>query len=326
MTEPVRWGILGGSARIAHRAVLPGIAASNRARLVASASRSGVHPDGVTHRFESYDDLLACDDVEAVYIPLPNGLHERWVVAAAAAGKHVLCEKPLAITADAAERMARACEDGGVVLMEAYMTPFHPRTRLLWRLLEEGRIGRVHHVSTEFGYPLADRSDHRLDSELGGGSLLDLGIYCLEPLLLAAGWQAGDPLPEVAAHADWSQPGSDLTTTGWLAFASGGNGGITGSFVTSFDIPDLQTLQVIGSDGVLRIERATYTAGPGAIDIAFTPGEGEPEVLHSDEGAQYQLMVDHFCDVVRGHAVLERPPARSIALARLIDHIRDVSA
>ena len=322
MTEPVRWGIIGGSARIAHRAVLPGIAASDRARLVASASRSGVHPEGVTHRFESYEDLLACDEVEAVYIPVPNGLHERWVVASAAAGKHVLCEKPLAITADAAERMARACDDAGVVLMEAYMTPFHPRTRLLWRLLEEGRVGTVHHVSTEFGYPLADRTDHRLDPELGGGSLLDLGIYCLEPLLLAAGWQAGDALPQVAAHADWAHPGSDLTTTGWLAFESG----VTGSFLTSFDIPDLQTLQVIGSDGVLRIDRATYTAGPGAIDIAFTPGEGEPEVRRSDEGAQYQLMVEHFCDVVRGEAELVRPPSRSIALARLIDHIRDVAA
>ncbi|HSK97102.1 MAG TPA: Gfo/Idh/MocA family oxidoreductase, partial [Euzebyales bacterium] len=286
------------------------------------------HPDGVAHRFEAYDDLLACDEVDAVYIPLPNGLHERWVVAAAAAGKHVLCEKPLAITAAAVERMARACEDAGVVLMEAYMTPFHPRTRLLWQLLEEGRIGRVHHVSTEFGYPIADHGDHRLDPELGGGSLLDLGIYCLEPLLLAAGWQPDDPLPEVAAHADWAQPGADMTTTGWLAFPPDGRGasGVTGSFVTSFDIPDLQTLQVIGSDGMLRIERATYTAGPGAVDIAFMPGDGPAQVLHSDEGAQYQLMVEHFCDVVRGRAELERPPARSIALARLIDHIRDVSA
>ena len=322
MTAPVRWGIIGGSARIAHRAVLPGIAASDRAELVASASGSGGHPDGVERRFDSYDDLLACDEVDAVYIPLPNGLHEHWVIAAAAAGKHVLCEKPLAITAAATERMAQACADAGVVLMEAYMTPFHPRTRLLWRLLEEGRIGRLHHVTTEFGYPLDDRGDHRVDRELGGGSLLDLGIYCLEPILIAAGWQAGDPLPGIAARADWMQPGADLTTSGWLAFPSG----VTGSFITSFDVPGVQTLQLIGSDGVLRIERATYTAGPGAVDIAFVPGAGEPEVLRSDEGAQYQLMVEHFCDVIRGDAALERPPERSIALARIVDHIRDVSA
>lgn len=321
MTEPVRWGIIGGSARIAHRAVLPGIAASDRAQLVASASGSGVHPEGVAQRFDSYDDLLASADVEAVYVPLPNGLHERWVVAAAAAGKHVLCEKPLAVTADAAERMARACDDAGVVLMEAYMTPFHPRTRLIWRLLEEGRIGRLHHVSAEFGYPLADRGDHRVDRELGGGSLLDLGIYCLEPMLLAAGWQVGDPLPQVAARADWIQPGADLTTTGWLAFPSG----VTGSFITSFDVPGLQTLQLIGSEGILRVERNTYTAEPRDIDIAFAPGEGEARVLRSDEGAQYQLMVEHFCDVVRGRAELERPPARSVALARLVDRIREVA-
>jgi xylose dehydrogenase (NAD/NADP) len=322
VNEPVRWGIVGGSARIAHRAVLPGIAASGRAQLVASASGSGRHPEGVGHRFDSYEELLACDEVEAVYIPLPNGLHERWVVAAAAAGKHVLCEKPLAITAAAAERMAHACEEAGVVLMEAYMTPFHPRTRLLWQLLDEGRIGQVLHVSTEFGYPLRDRGDHRVDPELGGGSLLDLGIYCLEPLLLAAGWQAGDPLPQVAARGDWSQPGADLTTSGWLAFPSG----VTGSFLTSFVMPHLQTLQVVGSDAVLRIERTTYTAGPGAVDIALTPGGGEPQILRSDEGAQYQLMVEHFCDVIQGRAELERPPARSIALAGLIDHIREVSS
>jgi len=140
-------------------------------------------------------------------------------------------------------------------------------------------------------------------------------------MLLAAGWQVGDPLPQVAARSDWFQPGADLTTSGWLAFPSG----VTGSFITSFDVPGLQTLQLIGSEGILRVERNTYTAGPRDIDIAFAPGEGEPQVLRSDEGAQYQLMVEHFGDVVRGRAELERPPARSVALARLVDRIREVA-
>ena len=321
MIEPVRLGILGGSAMIARRSVLPAVAASARVELVASASRSDLHPEGVPQRFTSYDDLLACDDVEAVYVPLPNGLHEQWVTAAAAAGKHVLCEKPLAITADAAERMARACEDAGVLLMEAYMTPFHPRTRTMFDLLRGGRLGTLHHVHTHFSWELSDQGDHRVDADLGGGSLLDLGIYCLEPILLGGGWQAGDPLPEIAARADWRAPGVDLTTTGWLALPSG----VSGSFMTSFDAPHEQRIELLGSRAAARIATMAYTGDVDATAIDVSDRAGV-ETIHSSTGAQYQLMVEHFCDVLRGRAELERPPARSVALARVIDRIREIAA
>ena len=220
--EPVRWGVLGATSFIYTAALRDAFAASPDAEVVATASRSDPdHDRGAPRRHDDYADLIADPAVEAVYIPLPNDQHEPWTLAAAAAGKHVLCEKPLAPDAEGARRMADACAASGVTLFEAYMTPFHPRSVRWERLIADGWVGRPLHGTARFTFPHRDPTDHRWRADAGGGALLDVGIYCLEPLLHTAGWRAGDDLPDVTADAMVTDEGVDATFTAWLSFDSG---------------------------------------------------------------------------------------------------------
>ena len=138
------WGVIGATSWVAQRAVLPAIVASPEARLVGAASERvddvGT-PFGAERSYRTYTDLLDDPAIDAVYVPLPNSLHRSWVERAAAAGKHVLCEKPLAPTAADAEAMAKTCAAAGVLLMEAYVTPHHPRARAIAALVAAGRLG-----------------------------------------------------------------------------------------------------------------------------------------------------------------------------------------
>ena len=174
----LRWGILGASSRIAPKAVVPALDAGDRNLVNAQASRDSSGGDA------PYAELLARDDVDAVYIPLPNALHKPWVERALAAGKHVLCEKPLGMNAAEAEAMFAAADAADRVLVEAYVTPFHPRSELIDELVTGGALGDVRLVATIFTFTLDRPGDHRVNA-LGDGASLDLGIYCVAPVL---GW------------------------------------------------------------------------------------------------------------------------------------------
>jgi len=314
VTGPVRWGVLGATSSIFRNGVLPGFRDSDRAVLLATASRSGAdHDSEAERRYGDYAELLADPEVEAVYLPLPNAHHERWTVAAAQAGKHVLCEKPLGPDAAAARRMAAACADADVVLAEAYMTPFHPRSVQWDALVADGWLGTPLHGTARFSYPHPDPDDHRWWVD-GGGALLDLGIYCLEPLLAAGGWRPGHAPPELMTHAALTARGVDATFTGWLRLPSG----FTGAFCCSFDAPAGQTLELIGTGGSLRVDPA-FTPGRDDTAIIATRRDGEVQTVRSRPGAMYQLMVDHFSCVVREGGPPLRPLEASIALADLTD-------
>ncbi len=314
----MRWGVLGATSFVYRRAVLPALRDSDTAQLVATASRTGTdHADDSARRYRDYAELLADPDVEAVYLPLPNDLHEPWTVAAAAAGKHVLCEKPLAPDADAARRMADACATAGVALVEAYMTPYHPRTIRWDALVADGWLGTPQYGTARFTYPHRDPTDHRWRADAGGGALLDLGVYCIEPLLAAGGWRPGDALPEVAAHTVMAGSGVDATFAGWLSFPSG----FAASFCCSFDAPESQTLEVVGTAGALRVEPA-FTPALDDQSIVATSRDGDVTILRSEPGAMYQLMIDHVGRVVRGLEQPRRPPTASIALAGVLDRLR----
>src|SRR2546421_349875 len=180
--EPrLRWGIL-GCARITRRGLIPGLRASSRGTLQALASRDPATALAWADEFQvprahaSYQELIDDPEVEAVYIPLPNELHKTWVQAAADAGKHVLCEKPLALDAAEARAMVAHCQARGVVLMEAFMWRHQPRTASLRRLVAEGAIGTLRLVRSSFSFPI-DSGDWRLDPARGGGALWDVGWY-----------------------------------------------------------------------------------------------------------------------------------------------------
>lgn len=314
MPEPLRWGILGVSELVGRKAVLPALQRSPTADIVAIGSRDPERARVEAAHFGapksgSYNDVFADPDVEAVYLPLPNALHLPWTKRAAEAGKHVLCEKPLACTAAEAEEMASACEKAGVVLMEAYMTPFHPRhvrTLALARTLGDLRFAR-----TAFTFTASDptRTNYRFDPEMGGGALLDVGIYCLAPLLTIAG---RDPV-RVAGNAVVAPEGIDASFSGWLDFGDG----FTASFEASFEAPQRQLLEVVGTGSVLRIEDQAFTPGPK--DTTLRVGD---QTIRCDANDPYQAMIEHFATVVRGEAAPLRTPQDSIRVLALLDRLR----
>ncbi|MFN2608148.1 MAG: Gfo/Idh/MocA family protein [Acidimicrobiales bacterium] len=316
--------MIGATSVVATEAVLPAIASTPAARLVAVASRDGSAAEALGRRFGAarhygrYEDVLADPDVEAVYVPLPNGLHREWTERAAAAGRAVLCEKPLAPTAADAEAMAEACRAAGTVLLEAYMTPYHPRAEAAAALLAAGGLGTPRHASATFTFTLDDPGNHRWLPAQGGGALLDVGVYCVSPLLEVGG--GVDQVTEVAAHAVPAPSGVDATFSGWLAFA----GGCTASFVCSFEAPEHQHLEVVGTDARLDVE-LPFAAGPAGTRARVHHRDGRVQDVPGPDDDPYRAMVDHFAAVVRGRTASRRPPAQSVALLGLFDRLRSAA-
>ena len=285
-----------GAARIAASDVLPAIAASNNGRVVAIASRDPERAKEVAGRFDgaraagSYDELLADRDVDAVYIPLVNSEHKPWTIRALEAGKHVLCEKPLALNAKEAEEMATAAERAGKHLMEAAMYRFHPRTRAFIDALKDPI-----YVQASFGFTLQGTTDFRLRSELGGGALLDVGFYAVS----AARWILGEP-SEVLARSRLRN-GTDMTTSALLQFS----GGETAAVWASFESAEDQDLTVVTRDGAYRLARPF--SWPDDVD-------------------QYRLMVESFAGSVLEDRPVAIPPSESIANMKVLDRIREAAA
>ncbi len=315
---PLRWGVIGATSQVATKAVLPAIAASPRARLVAAASASSDISSGNLgcRVYRSYAALLEDPDVEAVYVPLPNSLHREWVERAAAAGKHVLCEKPLALTARDAEAMLSACAKAGVTLVEAYMTPFHPRAQAIETLVSSGRLGMLRFARAAFTGVLDRRDDHRWRAEMGGGALLDLGTYCVAPLLAAA----GRPPVRVSAAALRSQSGVDASFGGWLDFGEG----FTAAIECSFDAPERQFLEIVGTEAALQVDRA-FTPGPEDAAFTLRRRDGQCEEVATGGADPYRGMIEHVQMVVRDHARPRRTIEDSVAVAAVLDRLRDVA-
>ena len=312
--------MIGATSQVAQKAVLPAIVASSGARLAAVASESAADGGGgrfgAARAYRTYAALLDDPEVDAVYVPLPNGLHRQWVERAAAAGKHVLCEKPLAPTAADAEAMGAACAKAGVALLEAYMTPFHPRAGAIEALIASGRLGALRFARAAFTGALDRPDDHRWRPELGGGSLLDVGIYCVAPLLAAAG-----RLPaRVEAAASLAKSGVDASFSGWLDFGDG----FTATIECSFDAPERQSLEIVGTEAAVLVDRA-HT--PGHEDVAFTlrHRDGRVEAMVAGGGDPYRGMIEHFQAVVRGEVEPRRSCADSVALLTVLERLREAS-
>ena len=307
MGRPVAIGVLGGTSWIANEAVIPAIHDSVGATVGSIGSRSGSI---------GYADVLADPAVDAVYIALPNDMHCEWVLAAAAAGKHVLCEKPLGVSQADVRVMSEACDAAGVLLIEAYMTPFHPRSAAIDACLRSGELGEIRHADAAFTFCLAPGDNYRWLAQHGGGALLDVGIYCLSPIVAA---MAGPP-STVAARVNTAATAAttvDATTAAWLGWSSGA----TASVLASFELPERQALVVCGTGGTLTVDRP-FT--PGAHDASFTitRPDGEVESRSAAGGNSYLAMVEAFAAAVRGYAPWPRPITESITIAELCDRIR----
>ena len=250
MTDTLRWGIL-STARI-NRRFIPPAHQSSRSQLLAVASRNLDSAKQFAAQWEipltfgRYEALLAMPEIEAVYIPLPNAMHCEWAVKAAEAGKHILCEKPLAMTVAEVDTMVRAAEANGVVLLEAVVYQMHPQLAKLKAVLAEGLIGQVKLVNAWFSITLAsDAANIRLDPALGGGSGWDLGSY---PVSLANAI-AGQPPEEVFAWQQTDPSGTDNMLVGQMRYANGMMAQINGSFRTAYRVG----AQVVGDQGHIQI-------------------------------------------------------------------------
>ncbi len=315
---PVGVGVIGATSWVAGDSVLPALAASPHVRLVAVGSRDGAAASevaarfGAPHHFAGYEDVVTHPEVEAVYVPLPNGCHLEWTRRAAAAGKHVLCEKPLAPTRVDGQAMVDVCDAAGVVLMEAYMTPFHPRAEAVADLVEQGALGHPLFGRSAFTFPLTDGTNHRWSVEQGGGALLDVGVYCLAPLV-----DIGGEPQFLAATAVTAPSGVDVTFSGWLTFAEG----FSAAFVCSFDAPEHQHLEVVGTLATLAVE-VPFAGGAAGTRAHLTYRDGRIEDVGGPDADPYLAMVDHFAAVVRGRAQLRRTAHDSVRLLGLIDRLR----
>lgn len=295
MTEStVRWGIL-STANIGRAAVVPAIQASANGRVVAVASRDAERAGafaaaaGIPRHHGSYEALLDDDDVDAVYVPLPNALHREWTIRAAERGKHVLCEKPLALTAAECVEMADAAEQHGIVLMEAFMYRFHPRTERLLEHVRGGIIGEVRVVRSAFTFRLRSETNIRLDPDLGGGALMDVGCYCVN----ASRTVAGTEPVEAQAFAAWTSRGVDASLSGALRFADG----LVARFDCALTLERREVCEVAGTDGTILVDSAFL---PGTADVPLRTLRGrEGEDVETVRGAdEYRLMVEHFADAV----------------------------
>ncbi len=275
--------------------MIPAIEASRNGRLVAIASRD---PDRARmlasqHSFErvaaSYDAVLDDREVDAVYIPLINNLHLEWTLRALAAGKHVLCEKPLAMNAAEAEEMAAAAQRAGLHLMEAFMYRFHPRTRDFVERLRDPL-----YVEARFGFTIGDPNNYRMQPSLGGGALLDVGCYTVS----LARWILGEP-STVLAHSR-TNSAVDLTTSALLQFS----GGQTAAVWASFESAEGQEVTVVTTEAVHRLE------------TPFSSRE-EPD--------QYRLMVESFAGSVIDNRPVAIPPRESVANMKVLDRIREAA-
>jgi D-xylose 1-dehydrogenase (NADP+, D-xylono-1,5-lactone-forming) len=290
--EPVRWGVL-STARI-NDAVLRGARKSSELEVLAVASRDRERADAYAREREiprahgSYEALIEDPDVEAVYVSLPNSLHVEWSIRALEAGKHVLCEKPLDRRPEEVERAFDAADAAGRLLMEAFMWRHHPQSLRLKQLVDEGAIGELRLVRSEFSFQLTRLEDVRLRPELQGGSLLDVGCYCVS----AARLLAGEP-DVVHAEQVLSSSGVDVRFAAAMRFP----GDVLAHFDCAFDLPMRGVIEAVGSEGTL-VASDPFILGDHR-GLLLRRGD-EVEQVAVDHTNKYQLELENLGDAIRG--------------------------
>ncbi|WP_082373673.1 Gfo/Idh/MocA family protein [Nocardia sp. NRRL S-836] len=252
MTDHVRIGVL-GAAMIAPSAVIRPARSSTVAEVVAVAARSAdraktfADKHGIARVHGSYEDLLADPAVDAVYNPLPNGLHGKWTLAALEAGKHVLCEKPFTANAAEAETVAAAANASGLVVMEAFHYRYHPLAQRVAEIVASGVLGPLRHVEASVCFPLPVFSNIRYDYPLAGGAMMDAGCYAVHMARLLGGEE-----PEVrSAHAVLRTPDIDRAMRATLRFPSGHTGSVHASLWSAAVLK--LSMKAIGENGVLSV-------------------------------------------------------------------------
>ncbi|GHH84813.1 oxidoreductase [Streptomyces sulfonofaciens] len=311
----VGWGFL-GAGHIATANVGPAVRGLAGAELRAAAGRDRRRTGalGAAACYPDYADLLADDSVDVVYIALHNSAHAQWAVRALEAGRHVLCEKPLGLSAAEVETMARAAAASGRLLVEATWNRWHPQTRDLARLLAEGVVGEVRHVAAVFDGADPDPDNYRRVAALGGGALWDVGCYAVAAVLAAYGWAA--PTVTAVRRDTWPGGSADVRTSVDLGFAHG-----TATVLASLSGTGQESLVITGTGGTLCMDHP-FTAGRGPAEIRLETVRGS-QVRHYPPVDPYALMAAEVTRAAAGDpSAFLVPLDQSLAVAGALDSIR----
>ena len=316
----VRWGVL-GAANIAVAKVIPAMMRSTRSRVVAIASRdqskaaAAAKTLGIPRAHGSYEALLADPEVDAVYNPLPNHLHVPWSIRAAQAGKHVLCEKPIALSAAQAEELRTARDRTGVLIGEAFMVRAHPQWLEARRLVESGSIGPLRLVSGHFSYYRRDPHDIRSRPEFGGGALMDIGCY---PITISRWMFAAEPIEVIAQIERDPEFGVDRLASALLRFAAG-----QAVFACSGQLVPFQRMEIFGTTGRIQVE-IPFNAPPDrpcriVVDDGSALGGLSAKAIEFPTVDQYTVQADQFSAAIQGRGTIPVSIDDAVANMAVID-------
>jgi predicted dehydrogenase len=317
--EPIRWGIL-GTAGIAESAFLPALGQAGDGAAISVGARDGERARswaagrGVGRGVAGYERVVDDPEIEAIYIPLPNGLHAEWTIAALEAGKAVLCEKPLCVTPEETRRVLATADAASVPLWEAFVFPFHDQIELVHDAVARGQIGELREITSRFHFVLDDPHDIRLSAELGGGSLFDVGCY---PIRLARLLFDAEPdLDRTLADAVWAPSGVDTELWGALTFPGDRRLVFSCGFVSADDT----FTGVFGTEGAIRMTHP-FHPGPGDT-LTIVRGDEMREHPAAPAGERsFTPAIRHIHSVLRGR---EQP--RHMAVDEAIGNARAIEA
>lgn len=322
MNNKVRWGVL-GVANIAVKQVIPAMQQGQWSEVTAIASRDlakakqAARSLGIPKAYGSYEDLLADDEIEAIYNPLPNHLHVPWTIKAAEAGKHVLCEKPIGLDTSEAQSLIAVRDRTGVKIQEAFMVLTNPQWLAVRELIKSGRIGELRSITGFFSYFNRDPKNIRNNPRMGGGALMDIGCY---PITLSRFIFAGEPRRVLGLIERDSEMGTDRLTSAILDFAVGQS-----TFTCSTQLVPYQRMNIFGTSGQIEVEIPFNPPvdRPAHIFISDnyeTPG-GRKETKEFPIVNQYTIQGDLFSRSVREKTDQPIPLEEAVKNMAVIDAI-----
>jgi predicted dehydrogenase len=313
--KPLVMGMLGVSDHYNLRVSVP-VAGIDEVRMKAVASRDITRAGeaasrwGLEKAYGSYDELLADDEIEAVYIPLPNHLHGEWIRKCADAGKHVLCEKPLELNHDRAAEAVAYAESKGILLMEAFMYRFHPQWIRAKELLQIGEIGTPRSIHTIFTFDLNDPTNIRNIREFGGGAILDIGCYAVSSARFLFDREPVRVVSMMDRHPDFE---TDVLVSGMLDF-----GDARSVFTVSTNTAPQQKVRVYGSGGSLTVD-VPFNAYPDVpLKVTVETGVGTRDIM-CGPADQYAEMFTAFAGAIRAGGPVPTPPSDALANMKVLD-------
>ncbi|MFC5057654.1 Gfo/Idh/MocA family oxidoreductase [Saccharothrix xinjiangensis] len=315
MADHVRIGVLGAARIVPAALVRPArstsaVVVSAVAARDAGRAREFADRHGIARVHDDYEALLADPDLDAVYVPLPNGLHGRWTLAALAAGKHVLCEKPFAANAEEAARVAEAARNSGLVVMEAFHYRYHPLAARMAEVV--GELGELRHVDARLAFPLPRFSDIRYSLELAGGALMDAGCYPVNLVRLLGGGE-----PEVrSARALLKGDGVDRAMRAELKFPGGHTGTVVASMWSRTVLK--VTAKVLGANGEMRVVNPFAPQAGHRLAVRL---KGQRRVERFDRRPSYEYQLEAFADAVLHGKPFPTTADDAVATLRVIDDI-----